>query len=318
MGDSIGASIYVEWDAVSNADGYKVQWGTTSGSVDAANQMTVSTNNTIISSSIVNNTTYYIKVIATRHGAEDGLASGEVSARTTLPSGFTISSYTESNNRAMMRWTDSQSYNIATSGDEGWFIRCAPADDEFDLVQRLTANEDLRTLTTSSIGFQPGGAMKCQVQIRDTDGDPLSLWSASATRTFPSATIITTAIYSAGSRTVEIEWTGEDRSYWHYAVSFDSTPRYTRTLTDTDDARSETLSNVYVPSGQTMYVWVYGSTSSNPQHSQLVISRVVRRTCHQRGRNVGACDASHVQDVGGVDRNGTQRVWPVGQRGVSD
>lgn len=304
MGDSTGASVYVEWDDVAEADEYKVQWGTNRGTVDSTNQVSVSTNNAIISSSIANNTTYYIRVIATRNGADDGRASAEVSVRTTLPSGLTISAYTESNNRATMRWSDSQSYNIAASGDEGWFIRCAAADDEFDLVQRLSANEDLRSISTSAIGFQPGGAMKCQVQVRDTDGDPVSLWSASATRTFPHATIITTAIYSDGSRTVELEWTGEDRAYWHYAVSFDSTPRYTRTLTDTDDARSETLSNVYVPPGQTMYVWVYGSTNSSPSLTNS--SYLAWSGAHAiSGSDVGGCDAAHVQDVG--ELTGTER-----------
>ena len=304
MGDSTGASVYVEWDDVAEADEYKVQWGTNRGTVDSTNQVSVSTNNAIISSSIANNTTYYIRVIATRNGADDGRGSAEVSVRTTLPSGLTISAYTESNNRATMRWSDSQSYNIAASGDEGWFIRCAAADDEFDLVQRLSANEDLRSISTSAIGFQPGGAMKCQVQVRDTDGDPVSLWSASATRTFPHATIITTAIYSDGSRTVELEWTGEDRANWHYAVSFDSTPRYTRTLTDTDAARSETLSNVYVPPGQTMYVWVYGSTSATPSLTNS--SYLAWSGAHAIGGNdVGECDAAHVQDVG--ELTGTER-----------
>ena len=53
VGDSTGASIYVEWDIVANADGYNVQWGTTSGSVDSTNQLSVTATNATISSGLL-------------------------------------------------------------------------------------------------------------------------------------------------------------------------------------------------------------------------------------------------------------------------
>ena len=72
-------SIDVAWDAAARADGYTVEWGTTSGSY-TDDDTTASTSHAITGLSA--STTYYLRVTATRTGADDGAPSAERSAAT--------------------------------------------------------------------------------------------------------------------------------------------------------------------------------------------------------------------------------------------
>ena len=79
------SGINVEWDAATDADGYRVEWGTASGSY-TDDDTTSSTSYAITSLSA--GTTYYLRVVATRTDADDGVPSDEASAATdaaTLP-----------------------------------------------------------------------------------------------------------------------------------------------------------------------------------------------------------------------------------------
>lgn len=76
--------INVTWNRTTNATGYKVQWGTTQGEVDATNQLLIEGGRTTTATiePVVFGTTYYVRVIATRSYAEDGAASSESTAGT--------------------------------------------------------------------------------------------------------------------------------------------------------------------------------------------------------------------------------------------
>ena len=74
-------SIELSWDAAARADGYRVQWGTTSG-VYTGSADTTDTAHTI--TGLTANTTYYLRVISTRTQVDDGDPSAEVSATTML------------------------------------------------------------------------------------------------------------------------------------------------------------------------------------------------------------------------------------------
>ena len=82
---SSSSSIDVSWDAANLADGYTIEWGTASGSyIDDDTSASTSHSITGLSAS----TTYYLRVTATRTGADDGTPSVEHSATTeqgTLP-----------------------------------------------------------------------------------------------------------------------------------------------------------------------------------------------------------------------------------------
>ena len=72
-------SIAVSWAAAMRADGYRVEWGTTSGAYTGS-ATTSSISHTI--TGLTHSTTYYIRVTATRTGAADGVPSAETSEAT--------------------------------------------------------------------------------------------------------------------------------------------------------------------------------------------------------------------------------------------
>ena len=72
-------TINVTWSAAIRADGYRVEWGTTSGAYSGG-ATTSSTSYTI--TGLTHSTTYHVRVTATRTGASDGTPSSERSAAT--------------------------------------------------------------------------------------------------------------------------------------------------------------------------------------------------------------------------------------------
>ena len=79
-------SINVEWDAVTDATGYVVEWDDDSafGSSTTATVASGSTTSHQITG-LAENTEYYVRVYATRTGAADGTVSDTVTATTLLP-----------------------------------------------------------------------------------------------------------------------------------------------------------------------------------------------------------------------------------------
>ena len=78
----------VSWDAVGDADGYKVQWKSGSeGYNESSRQSTVSSGNTTTYTinDLTAGTTYTVRVRATKAGADDGPPSSEV---TGIPEAF--------------------------------------------------------------------------------------------------------------------------------------------------------------------------------------------------------------------------------------
>ena len=82
------AQLVVEWTAVDNATGYKVQWKSGSEDYDTGNrQFTVTSGSTTRYTipNLTNGTEYTVRVIATRTGANDGPPSSERTETPTLP-----------------------------------------------------------------------------------------------------------------------------------------------------------------------------------------------------------------------------------------
>ena len=72
----------VSWTAALRADGYRVEWGTTSGTYTGS-AATTATSYTV--TGLTYSTTYYVRVVATRTGADDGTPSDEESDATEVP-----------------------------------------------------------------------------------------------------------------------------------------------------------------------------------------------------------------------------------------
>ena len=90
------ARLVVNWAAVGNATGYKVQWKSGSQSYNTGNRQATITSGTTTSHtipSLTNGTEYTVRVTATRTGANDGLPSAEVMETPAVPTapGVTVS-----------------------------------------------------------------------------------------------------------------------------------------------------------------------------------------------------------------------------------
>ena len=87
------ARLVVNWVAVGNATGYKVQWKSGTQSYNTGNRQFTATSGTTTSHTITgltNGTEYTVRVTATRTGASDGLPSAEVMGTPEAP-GVTVS-----------------------------------------------------------------------------------------------------------------------------------------------------------------------------------------------------------------------------------
>ena len=71
--------IAVSWNAATNADGYRVEWGTTPGTYPNS---ATATDTSYTITGLAASTTYYVRVVSTRTDALDGTPSAEASAMT--------------------------------------------------------------------------------------------------------------------------------------------------------------------------------------------------------------------------------------------
>ena len=116
-------SISVSWDAAARADGYRVEWGTTSGTY-TNNAATTDTAHTI--ESLTANTTYHVRVTATRTQVDDGTPSDETSATTLLPPPAQVTGVSAAANGhdgINVSWTavpDADGYQVEWDDDSGF------------------------------------------------------------------------------------------------------------------------------------------------------------------------------------------------------
>ena len=80
-----GAERVVEWTAVDNATGYKVQWKSRVESYNTTDRQATVTATSHTIPGLTNDTEYAVQVIATRTGANDGSPSAEVKGTPALP-----------------------------------------------------------------------------------------------------------------------------------------------------------------------------------------------------------------------------------------
>ena len=86
--------LVVEWTAVGNATGYKVQWKSGGQSYNTSTrQATIASGSTTsyTIASLTNDTEYTVQVTATRTGANDGMPSAEMTGTPATPPGVTVS-----------------------------------------------------------------------------------------------------------------------------------------------------------------------------------------------------------------------------------
>jgi cellulose 1,4-beta-cellobiosidase len=186
-----GSSIVISWTAVSNATGYSVYRGTTSGG-EGTTAIGTSTTTSYTDSSVTAGTTYYYTVKATSSTSASG-ASNEANA-TTIPSAPTGLTATAGNAQIALSWTASSgaaSYNVyqgTTAGGES----------------ATAIKTGISTTAYTVTGLTNGTKYYFTIKAVDTGGTSAASNEAAATPQLSAPTGLTA---TAGNAQVILSWT---------------------------------------------------------------------------------------------------------------
>ena len=193
------ARLVVNWAAVGNATGYKVQWKSGTQSYNTTRQATITSGSTTSHTitGLANGTEYTVQVIATRTGANDGPPSAEVMETPAVPTapGVTVSTMaltvTEENTTGdtytvVLDTQPTVSVTVTVSGHAGTDVTPTPASLTFTTTNWNTAQtvtvtaandadttNDTVTLAHSAASTDPnyGGITIGSVVVTVTDND---------------------------------------------------------------------------------------------------------------------------------------------------
>ena len=190
------AGLVVNWAAVGNATGYKVQWKSGTQSYDTTRQATITSGSTTSHTiaGLTNGTEYTVQVTATRTGANDGLPSAGVMGTPEAP-GVTVSESalmvteedtTGNTYTVVLDTRPTVNVTVTVSGHGGTDVTPTPASLTFTTTNWSTAQtvtvtagndtdttNDTVTLTHSATSTDPGynGIMIGSVVVTVTDND---------------------------------------------------------------------------------------------------------------------------------------------------
>ena len=174
-----GSKIQVNWSAVTDATGYKVEWNSTSSTDwSSPSSATISSGSTVthkITSGLDADKTYYFRVIATIAGYDDSAPSTVVSAKTHATSPATVD-YDDDNDGLIevktlaqlnaIRW-DLDGDGQPSSGNETSYNNAFP-----NAETNMGCSESVATITSNTTGNEPckGYELTANLDL-DTDGD---------------------------------------------------------------------------------------------------------------------------------------------------
>lgn len=135
----------VSWNAVSEADGYKVQWRTSGQAFDTSRQRTVSSGSTTRDTipNLTAGTRYYVRVIATKSGADDGTASAEANGvpRASAPGRVTGVRVTAEVEQITVSWN-------AVADATGYKVQWRSGNQSFGATRQVVVTSGSSTRTT--------------------------------------------------------------------------------------------------------------------------------------------------------------------------
>ena len=166
----------VSWDAVSDADGYKVQWKSGTQDYDEARQGIVSGGDTVSHTitDLTADTEYILRVIATREHADDGEPSGEVTATPLSANPDVNGDGTLDGNDALIMYHSYASEDRVGDGETGGTVESRqsllagysgkdnPTDDELKEMIR-------KSLAWQEVGVEAGGDINEDGEIDEED-----------------------------------------------------------------------------------------------------------------------------------------------------
>ena len=220
------SQLVVNWTAVDNATGYKVQWKSGSENYNDPNRQATITSGSTTSHTIPNLTngaTYEVRVIATRTGANDGLPSAAVQGTPVVPTmpGVTVSKTaltvteedtTGASYTVVLDTQPTADVTVTVAGHASTDVTPSPATLPFttsnwDMAQTVTvtaandadATDDTVTLTHS-------------VASTDTNYQGITIASVAVTVTDNDTAQVTGVSVAAGNGQLAVSWTAVDNA----------------------------------------------------------------------------------------------------------
>ena len=231
------ARLVVNWAAVGNATGYKVQWKSGSEEYNTGNRQATITSGSTTSHtipSLTNGTEYTVRVTATRTGASDGLPSDEEMGTPGAP-GVTVSksalTVTEEDTTGdtytvVLNTQPTANVTVTVAGHSGTDVTPTPASLTFTMANWNTAQtvtvkagndedttNDTVTLTHSATSTDPGygGVTIGSVVVTVTDNDTARV--TGVTVTSGNARLVVNWVAVGNATGYKVQWKSGTQSY---------------------------------------------------------------------------------------------------------
>ena len=216
------AGLLVNWVAVDNATGYKVQWKSGSQSYDTTRQATITSGSTTSHTipNLTNGTEYTVRVTATRTGANDGLPSAEVTG-TPGAAGVTVSestlTVTEENTTGdtytvVLDTQPTASVTLTVLGHAGTDVTTTPASLTFTTTNWSTAQTV--TVTAGNDTDTENDTVTLTHSATSTDGNynGITIGSVVVTVTDNDTAQVTGVMVASGNARLLVNWVAVDNA----------------------------------------------------------------------------------------------------------
>ena len=191
-------SLVVSWSAAANAEGYKVQWKSGSQAYDATRQATATgTSHTI--TGLTGDTTYTVRVIATRTNAPDSAASWQASGIPQHPAAGVPGSVTVTPalNSLVVSWA-------AAANASGYKVQWKSGSQTYDAARQATATGTSHTIT----GLTAGTAYTVRVIATRTNApDSAASSEATGTAQYPAPGVPGSVTATPELNSLVVSWT---------------------------------------------------------------------------------------------------------------
>ena len=211
------AGLLVNWVAVGNATGYKVQWKSGSQSYNTGDRQATITSGSTISHtipSLTNGTEYTVQVTATRTGANDGPSSAEVMGTPEAP-GVTVSEsalmVTEEDTTGdtytvVLNTRPTVNVTVTVAGHAGTEVTPTPASLTFTTANWNTAQTVTVTATNDADTTNDTVTLTHSATSTDTNYSGITIASVTVTVTDNDTAQVTGVTVTSGNARLLVNW----------------------------------------------------------------------------------------------------------------
>ena len=214
------AQLAVEWNAVSNATGYHVQWKSGGQDFDSSRRATISSGATTSHTipNLTNGTEYTVRVRATRTGANNGTFSAEVKGTPVAPTaaGVTVSESaltvteedaTGDTYTVVLDTAPTESVTVAVSGHAGTDVTPSPDSLTFTTTNWDTAQTVTVTAGNDSDTTNDSVTLEHTATSTDSDYSGITIADVAVTVNDNDTARVTGVTVAAGNAQLVVNWT---------------------------------------------------------------------------------------------------------------